>query len=68
LIWHGWELKKIHDLKDLLAFCVDFERGIIWHTQGSGKSFTMVFLVRTMRTLPDLKSFKVVTCRLWGKN
>ena len=26
LIWHGWELKKIHDLKDLLAFCVDFEQ------------------------------------------
>ncbi len=27
LIWRGWELKKIHDLKDLLAFCVDFEQG-----------------------------------------
>lgn len=25
LIWKGWELKKIHDLNDLLAFCVDFE-------------------------------------------
>ncbi len=34
--------------------------GIIWHTQGSGKSLTMVFLVRKMRTLPDLRRFKVV--------
>lgn len=25
LIWNGWEFKKIHDLQDLLAFCVDFE-------------------------------------------
>jgi len=39
---------------------VDQRGGIIWHTQGSGKSFTMVFLVRKMRTLPDLKRFKVV--------
>ena len=38
----------------------DQRGGIIWHTQGSGKSFTMVFLVRKMRTLPDLKRFKVV--------
>lgn len=34
--------------------------GIIWHTQGSGKSLTMVFLVRKMRTLPVLRRFKVV--------
>ncbi len=38
----------------------DQRGGIIWHTQGSGKSYTMVFLVRKMRTLPDLKDFKVV--------
>ena len=38
----------------------DQRGGIIWHTQGSGKSFTMVFLVRMMRTLPDLKRFKIV--------
>jgi HEPN domain-containing protein len=25
LIWNDWELKKIHDLLDLLAFCVNFE-------------------------------------------
>src|SRR5258708_29624806 len=29
----------------------DERGGIIWHTQGSGKSLSMVFLVRKMRTL-----------------
>lgn len=38
----------------------DRRGGIIWHTQGSGKSLTMVFLVRRMRTDPVLRSFKVV--------
>ncbi len=38
----------------------DRRGGIIWHTQGSGKSLTMVFLVRAMRSHPDLTGFKVV--------
>lgn len=38
----------------------DKRGGIIWHTQGSGKSLTMVFLVRKMRLEPDLRKFKVV--------
>ena len=38
----------------------DRRGGIIWHTQGSGKSLTMVFLVRAMRSPPDLVGFKVV--------
>ena len=38
----------------------DRRGGIVWHTQGSGKSLTMVFLVRAMRTHPDLVRFKVV--------
>lgn len=38
----------------------DRRGGIIWHTQGSGKSLTMVFLVRKMRTVPDLRGFKIV--------
>jgi len=38
-----------------------FERsGVIWHTQGSGKSLTMVFLVKKMRDSEDLKDFKIV--------
>ncbi|WP_437620623.1 type I restriction endonuclease subunit R [Sorangium sp. So ce1151] len=38
----------------------DERGGIIWHTQGSGKSLTMVFLVRKLRSLPALRRFKVV--------
>jgi type I restriction enzyme R subunit len=40
----------------------EFDRrgGIVWHTQGSGKSLTMVFLIRKMRTIPALRRFKVV--------
>jgi type I restriction enzyme, R subunit len=40
----------------------EFDRrgGIVWHTQGSGKSLTMVFLIRKMRTLSELRRFKVV--------
>jgi type I restriction enzyme R subunit len=38
----------------------DRRGGIIWHTQGSGKSLTMVFLVRKMRSHRDLRRFKVV--------
>lgn len=38
----------------------DRRGGIIWHTQGSGKSLTMVFLVRKLRTDPQLRRFKVV--------
>lgn len=38
----------------------DRRGGIVWHTQGSGKSLTMVFLVRKMRATPDLRAFKVV--------
>lgn len=34
--------------------------GVIWHTQGSGKSLTMVFLVRKMRHLPELKNYKIL--------
>ncbi len=33
---------------------------MIWHTQGAGKSLTMVFLVRKMRRIPRLRRFKVV--------
>jgi len=34
--------------------------GVVWHTQGSGKSFTMVFLIRKLRHSASLKDFKVV--------
>ena len=38
----------------------DERGGIIWHTQGSGKSLTMVFLIREMYLHPLLQSYKVV--------
>lgn len=38
----------------------DQRGGIIWHTQGSGKSLTMVFLARKMRRDPELRRFKIV--------
>ena len=38
----------------------DRRGGIIWHTQGSGKSLTMVFLIRKLRTDLQLRRFKVV--------
>ena len=34
--------------------------GVIWHTQGSGKSLTMVFLSIKIRRDPDLRDYKLV--------
>jgi type I restriction enzyme, R subunit len=34
--------------------------GIIWHTQGSGKSLTMMFMVRVMYRIPQLQTWKIV--------
>ncbi|WP_415302096.1 type I restriction endonuclease subunit R [Alcaligenes sp. SJTW-7] len=34
--------------------------GVIWHTQGSGKSLTMVFFVKKLRSSKDLFDLKVV--------
>lgn len=34
--------------------------GTVWHTQGSGKSFTMAFLIRKLRNLADLKDYKIL--------
>ncbi len=38
----------------------DERSGVIWHTQGSGKSLTMVFLIRRLRACEDLKDYKVL--------
>lgn len=47
---------------DTKALDGDLDRrgGIIWHTQGSGKSLTMVFLIRVMRSHTALRQFKIV--------
>ena len=34
--------------------------GVVWHTQGSGKSLTMVFVARMLRASADLADFKIV--------
>jgi len=34
--------------------------GVIWHTQGSGKSLTMVFLIKKMRATFDLRNYKIL--------
>lgn len=34
--------------------------GVVWHTQGSGKSLTMVFLARMLRSSADLGDYKIV--------
>lgn len=34
--------------------------GVVWHTQGSGKSLTMVFLIRKIRSQEDLKDHKII--------
>ena len=34
--------------------------GVIWHTQGSGKSLTMVFLTVKLRRDPELRNYKLV--------
>lgn len=34
--------------------------GVIWHTQGSGKSLTMVFLIRKIRSVSKLSDYKIV--------
>ncbi|MEU1213812.1 type I restriction endonuclease [Streptomyces sp. NPDC005790] len=39
---------------------VDQRGGVVWHTQGSGKSLTMAFLVRHLRSTPGLTGHKVV--------
>jgi type I restriction enzyme, R subunit len=34
--------------------------GVVWHTQGSGKSLTMVFFIRKLRSQADLRDFRVI--------
>lgn len=34
--------------------------GVVWHTQGSGKSLTMVFVARMLRASRDLQDYKII--------
>lgn len=53
-------IERLRQPRTVDAAGVDQRGGIIWHTQGSGKSLTMVFLVRILRATPALRAFKVV--------
>ena len=48
-------IKRIRSRRSLKA-----RSGVIWHTQGSGKSLTMVFLAIKMRRDPQLRDYKLV--------
>lgn len=50
--------KTIHRLKTGNT-CKE-KGGVIWHTQGSGKSLTMVFLAVKLRRDPDLRDYKLI--------
>ena len=39
---------------------VEEKSGVVWHTQGSGKSLTMVFVARMLRTSNDLSDYKIL--------
>ncbi|GGB52248.1 type I restriction enzyme [Oceanisphaera marina] len=39
---------------------VEEKSGVVWHTQGSGKSLTMVFVARMLRVTKDLHDYKIV--------
>jgi len=50
--------KMIEGLKNGVTF--QDRSGVVWHTQGSGKSLTMVFLIRKMRDTFQLKDYKIL--------
>lgn len=50
--------KVIHQLKT--GKTRKEKSGVVWHTQGSGKSLTMVMLAVKMRHDPELKQYKLV--------
>ena len=39
---------------------VEERGGVVWHTQGSGKSLTMVFVARMLRASGDLSDYKIL--------
>ena len=39
---------------------VEEKSGVVWHTQGSGKSLTMVFVARMLRAAPELNDYKIL--------
>ena len=56
------QYRAVGKMIDRLKHGADFRQrsGVIWHTQGSGKSLTMVFLVKKMRSEFDLRNYKIM--------
>lgn len=54
------QYRAIWNTIDRLLSPTSEKSGIIWHTQGAGKSLTMVYLIRKLRTIPELRRFKIV--------
>lgn len=48
-------VKKVKEVKTS-----EEKGGILWHTQGSGKSLTMMFTVRAFYHVPKLSNFKII--------
>ncbi|MGB3751908.1 MAG: type I restriction endonuclease subunit R [Arcobacteraceae bacterium] len=44
----------------LKAKTTEERNGVVWHTQGSGKSLTMVFLVKYSRSIKELADYKIL--------
>jgi type I restriction enzyme R subunit len=49
---------------DKLQNAKDNRGGIVWHTQGSGKSITMIYLVNKIRQMSPMSTILVVTDRI----
>lgn len=67
----GKRIKVVARYQQFRAACKIIERlrrgetpmqrsGVVWHTQGSGKSLTMVFLARMLRASRDLNDYKIL--------
>jgi type I restriction enzyme R subunit len=54
---------QFHGVNELLVSAKNDESGIIWHTQGSGKSMTMVWGARAIREEIDNARILVITDR-----
>ena len=56
------QFRAVHKSIKRIKFGTDRKSrsGVIWHTQGSGKSLTMVFLTLKIRRDPELRDYKLV--------
>ncbi|MDN3614248.1 type I restriction endonuclease subunit R [Vibrio gallaecicus] len=53
-------IERLKGGKDRKALSRKERSGVVWHTQGSGKSLTMVMLAVKMRRDPELQQYKLV--------